>query len=215
VREYRAEKNRDVVVCFDTGHLMAAPLDGMSRLDHAILAGQLLALAAVRAGDRAGLLAFDAEVRAFRPPAAGVAAFHALTRTVAELHPVHDETNFTRGLLHLVGALKRRTLIVLLTDIVDSTTASIMLDHLARVGRQHLLVVATLTDPESLQVEMARPETTRALHASVAAAALRRDRETVFARLRRQGAIVVESDPTRLASGLLDHYLEIKRRGSL
>jgi uncharacterized protein (DUF58 family) len=106
-------------------------------------------------------------------------------------------------------------LIVLLTDIVDSTTASIMLDHLARVGRQHLLVVATLTDPESLQVEMARPETTRALHASVAAAALRRDRETVFARLRRQGAIVVESDPTRLASGLLDHYLEIKRRGSL
>ena len=38
-QEYRAERNHQVVIAFDTGRLMAEPLGGVPKLDHAIHAG--------------------------------------------------------------------------------------------------------------------------------------------------------------------------------
>ena len=68
VREFRAEKNRQVVLALDTGHLMSEPLEGIARLDHAINSALVLAWASLRTGDRVGLFGFDAEVRCWAPP---------------------------------------------------------------------------------------------------------------------------------------------------
>jgi len=215
VRQYRAERNRDVVFAIDTGHLMAQPLADMPRLDHAILAAQLLALAATRTGDRVGLFAFDSVPRAFVRPAPGTAAYFAFTRTTATLHDSIQETNFTRCMADLSGRLKRRSLVVVLTDFVDATTAEIMLEHLERIGKKNVLLFAVLRDPVLDEARTQRPSDLRSVHAAVTADALTQDRERVFARLRRGGAIVVEGTPESLAAQMLTKYLEIKRREQL
>ena len=54
-KEFRTERNHQIVLAFDTGHLMQEPLDGIPKLDHAINAGLLLAFVSLKAGDRVGL----------------------------------------------------------------------------------------------------------------------------------------------------------------
>ena len=64
-QEFRAERNHQVVVAIDTGHLMREPLVGIPRLDHAINGGLLLSYFCLRTGDRVGLFGFDEKVRCF------------------------------------------------------------------------------------------------------------------------------------------------------
>ena len=54
-REYRAERNHQIILAFDTGHLMGEPLNGIPKLDHAINAGLLLSYVSLRNGDRVGV----------------------------------------------------------------------------------------------------------------------------------------------------------------
>ncbi|PID80989.1 hypothetical protein CSB20_04585, partial [bacterium DOLZORAL124_64_63] len=58
-REFRAERNHQVVIAIDTGHLMGETIGGIPKLDHAINAGLLLCWYSLRAGDRVGLLGLD------------------------------------------------------------------------------------------------------------------------------------------------------------
>ncbi|HSL83053.1 MAG TPA: DUF58 domain-containing protein, partial [Thermoanaerobaculia bacterium] len=115
-REFRAERNHQVVLALDTGRLMGEPLapgPGRApapRLDHAIHAALLVAYVALKSGDRVGLYAFDEEPRAFAAPRAGVRAFHSLLALTADLDYGDAETNFTLCLTQLAARLERRTL---------------------------------------------------------------------------------------------------------
>ena len=96
LREFRAERNHQVVLAIDTGYLMSEPLAGIPRLDHAINAALLLGFVALKTGDRVGLYAFDERVRLFAEPRSGARAFPRLQQRTAdaavlagrdELHP--------------------------------------------------------------------------------------------------------------------------------
>ncbi len=213
VQQFRAERNHQIVMAVDTGHLMSEPLVGIPRLDHAINAALLLAYFGLRTGDRVGLYAFDERVRAYAAPQGGLAAFAPLQRVSTELAYSTSETNFTLGLAELSTRLKRRSLVVVLTDVTDVVTAELMIENLTRVARRHLVVFVTLRDPG---VEAAgRPRARRqlsALYKSVVAGDFAREREVVLRRLRRLGVLCLDALPRQVSTQLLDRYLEIKRR---
>ncbi len=211
-RRFRAERNHQIVIAIDTGHLMREPLGGIPKLDHAINAGLLLSYFSLRAGDRVGLFGFDSEVRLFISPEGGMAAFHSIRSRSAELAYSSAETNFTLGLAGLSSRLRRRTLVVLLTDFVDTITADLMLDNLDRLSRRHLVVFVTLRDA-SLETGMReRFETIGELYQSVVTNDFVREREIVLRRLRERGIHCLDAPPESVSSGLINRYLEIKRR---
>src|SRR5690606_37670883 len=132
------ERNHQVVLAVDTGHLMSEPLVGIPKLDHAINAGLLLSYFSLRAGDRIGFYGFDSAVRTFLEPSGGLRSFPRLQQASAALDYNHVETNFTLGLGELQGRLTRRSLVVVLTDFVDTVTAEIMVENVLRLSRRHL-----------------------------------------------------------------------------
>jgi uncharacterized protein (DUF58 family) len=96
-KEFRTERNHQVVLAFDTGYLMCEPLEGVPRLDHAINAGLLLAWISLRHGDLVGTYGFDSAVRSIFSRPAGVSSF-ARVRSApppARLSPCRD--HFTLG----------------------------------------------------------------------------------------------------------------------
>lgn len=215
VREHRAERSHQVVLAIDTGRLMAEPLStlgGVPRLDHAIHAALLLALISARAGDRVSLYAFDAQPRCFLPPRGGLAGFRALLDQTGELSYTEAETNFTLGLTHLLGRLSRRSLVVVLTDFVDTVTAELMVENLTRLSRRHLCVFVALRDPLFAELAGAQPDTLLDVHRAVVADALLHDREVVLRRLARRGVLCIDAPPARVGPDLVNRYLEIKRR---
>lgn len=211
-KEFRTERNHQIILAFDTGQLMSEPLDGIPKLDHAINAGLLLTYMSLRAGDRVGLHGFDAETRLTAAPVSGVQRFGHLQRASAQLDYRHEETNYTLGLMELLGRLDRRSLVILMTEFVDTVTAELMIENIERIAARHVVIFVAMTDPLLEEMVDALPESQETMTGAVIADDFLRDRAVVFERLRRAGVHVIEAPADRIGVDLVNRYLTIKRR---
>jgi uncharacterized protein (DUF58 family) len=211
-KEFRAERNHQIVLAIDTGHLMREPLAGIPKLDHAITGGLMLAYASLKGGDRVGFYAFDARPRAFVPPGAGVTTFAHLQRAASDIDYSAEETNFTLGLSRLAADLPRRSLIVLVTDFVDTVTAELMVENVSRLAKRHLILFVTFTDPMLDDTIKTPAADLGDMAKTIVAAELTRDRQILFERLRRLGVHCLETPHDRLGGDMINRYLAIKQR---
>jgi uncharacterized protein (DUF58 family) len=214
-KEYFTERNQQVVFAFDCGHLMSEPLEGVPRLDHAINAALQMTWVSLEHGDRVGVFGFDARVRRYARPIGDTANFALIQRQMAELEYRPEESNYTLGLMDLMGRLDRRSLIVVMTDFVDTVTAELMLDNLQRLSARHLVLFIALRDRALDGVAAAAPRDLRGLARSVLASDFVAEREVVLQRLQRLGVLCIDAEPGQLGTELVNRYLDIKRREML
>jgi uncharacterized protein (DUF58 family) len=214
-KEFRTERNHQVIMALDSGRVMSEPVAGAPRIDHAINASLLLAYVCLRTGDRAGLYAFDEKPRANSGAVAGMNAFPLLQRIAQRIDYSPEEANYTLGLTALSGSLQRRSMIVIFTDFADSTSAELMLETLGRLLKRHLVVFVVMRDAELEGLTGATPDTSEDVSRAVIAGRLLNERDAVITRLRRMGAHIVEAPVENVGPALLNAYLEIKRRDLL
>lgn len=214
-RETRLERNHHIIACVDHGHLMAQKISGLSKLDHAINAALALSWAGILGGDKVGFYSFGARPGQFIAPRAQRAAFAPIRQQCTELSQDHAETNHTFALSHLHTRLKRRSLIVLFSDFVDTVTAELLIENIAVIARTHRVLYVALRDPalEDLQ----RPEVVSMDAVAIAITATQqvRERASVLDRLRRLGVSVLDIEPAQLTPELISKYMNIKQRGAL
>jgi uncharacterized protein (DUF58 family) len=111
-----------------------------------------------------------------------------------------------------MGRLNRRSLIILMTEFIDTVTAELMVENVARLANRHLVLFVTLKDPQMDAIIEQNPHAFREVAESVAAEDMRRDRLVVLERLRRLGVQCLEAPHDRFGTELLNRYLDIKRR---
>src|SRR5439155_5199934 len=110
---------------------------------------------------------------------------------------------------------RRRALLVVLTDLAEQPVAEGLLPALPLVARNHLVLVASVRDPDIPAWARSVPaDASGAFRKAAAAGALDERRRTVAA-LRGLGATVVDEPPGRLAPALADAYLRVKATGRL
>ena len=211
-KEFRTERNHQVVLAFDTGYLMREPIEGMPRLDHAINAGLLLAWISLRGGDLVGTYGFDAAARQYLAPIRGLAAFARLQQAAAQLDYRAEETNFTLGLAELAVRVKRRALVILFTEFVDTVTAELLIESMQRMASRHVVIFVTLRDSLLQRAVEAAPERFETVAAAVIAQDMLRDRRIVFERLERLGVHCLDVPSRGLSVALINRYLLIKQR---
>lgn len=214
-KEFRTERNHQVILAFDTGRLMREPIDGIPRLDHCVNAGLALAAIALRGGDLVGLYGFDAAVRAYLAPLRGMERFARLQRATADLAYRSEETNYTLGLAELTARLRRRALVILFTEFVDTITAELMIESLGRMANHHVVVLVVLRDRALERTLDAEPTSVETVAGAVIAEHFRRDRSVVLERLSRLGLHCLDVAPGGLSVALVNRYVEIKTRGLL
>ena len=212
-KEFRVERNHHVVMAFDTGYLMHETVEGITRLDHAINAGLLLAWVSLQSGDLVGTYAFDAAVRQYLAPIRGVAGFARVQRVTGELDYHHQETNFTLGLAELNVRLKRRALVILFTDFVDTVTAELMIESMQRVANRHVVIFVTQRGSVLQRAVDAAPERFEDVAQAVIAHDFLRERSIVFERLERLGVHCLDVPSGGLSVALINRYLLVKQRG--
>ncbi|WP_312165197.1 DUF58 domain-containing protein [Phenylobacterium sp.] len=214
-KEFRTDRNHNVVMALDCGRAMSEPLDGAPRIDRAINGALLLAHACLRSGDRAGFFAFDAAPRLSTGAVGGPNAFAVLQQMAGRIDYSAEETNYTLGLSVLAGELQRRSLIVVFTDFTDPTAAQLMIESVGRLARRHLLMFVVLRDEELEGMIAAEPLEPEDVARAVFAASLRRERDLVISRLRRLGVHIVETSADRIGPAVINSYLDLKRRDLL
>jgi uncharacterized protein (DUF58 family) len=211
-QDFRAERNHQVVLAVDSGQLMTEPLGGVPKVDLAINAALLLAWFCLRTGDRVGLAGFDERVRTWIDPAGGMQSFTRLQSVSAEIDYSHVETNYTLTLAELSTRVRRRSLIVLFTDFLDTVSAELMIDNVTRLARRHLVLFVSIRDPSLETMALVPPRTLLQLHQSVVASDFTRERTLVLDRLRAIGAHCIDTTPREFSMAIVNRYLEIKRR---
>jgi uncharacterized protein (DUF58 family) len=212
-KEFDTERNHQIVMGFDTGYLMREPVEGLARLDHAINAGLLLAWISLRGGDLVGIYGFDAVVRHYLRPVRSLSSFARIQQSVAALEYRPEETNFTLALAELNVRLRRRALVVLFTDFVDTTGAELLIESLQRTANRHVVLFVTLRDSVLQEIADADPAGFEDVSKAVIAHDMLRERRVVLERLERLGVHCLDVAPAGLSAGLINRYLQIKQRG--
>jgi uncharacterized protein (DUF58 family) len=215
VRTYRAERNQTVLLLLDSGRTMAGRVADVPRLDHAMDAVMLLTSLATRLGDRAGLVAFDREVRAVVGPGHARDQLSRVTEAMYQLQPLLVESDYRGAFAETLTRFRRRAMLVVLTELAEQAVSETLLPALPLIARDHLVVVASVADPEVRGWALATPVEPGAAYRKAAAVAALADRRRTVARLRGLGAVVVDAPPGRLAPDLADAYLRVKATGRL
>lgn len=215
VRTYRAERNQVVVLLLDAGRAMAGRVGGVPRLEHAMDAAMCVTAVATRLGDRTGLVAFDREIRAVVPPSAGRHQLGRVTEAMYDVHPQLVEADVREAFATAITRFRRRSLLVLLTDLVEESVGETLLPALPLATRSHLVLVGAVQDPDVVRWAADDALDAGQAYRKAAAVASLASRARATARLRAAGVVVVDAPPGKLAPMLTDAYLEAKAVGRL
>jgi len=215
VRTYRAERNQSVLCLLDNGRVMAGRVAGVPRLEHAMDAVMMLTSVATRLGDRAGLVAFDREIRAVVAPGHSRAQLARVTEAIYELEPQLVESDYHRAFVETLVRFRRRALLVVFTELAEQAVADTLLPALPLVARDHLVVLAGVQDPAVVALAASAPDDAAGAYAKAAAVASLEERRRLTGRLGGMGITVVDALPGRLAPSLADAYLKVKATGRL
>ncbi len=223
VRTWRPERDRRVVIVLDTGRMAAGRVGvdptaadpaGWPRLDWSMDAALLLAALASRAGDHVDFLAHDRVSRAGVFGASRTELLAQLVDAMAPLQPALVESDWRAMVATILRRTRRRSLVVLLTDLNATALDEGLLPVLPRLSAKHHVMIAAVADPRVDELAAARSDAA-AVYDAAAAERSRNDRHAIASRLRRSAVDVVDAAPTELAPALADHYLAMKATGRL
>lgn len=211
-RKYKAELNHQIVVAIDRGQLMAAPLAGVPRLDHAINSALQLAYLGLRTGDCVGFASFDDSLRQWAAPVAGRATFTQLASLSAAIDYSPRETNYARAMMDIATRLKRRSLLVVFAEFLDTISAELMMEQLIQLRRQHMVIFVTIREAAAQEAFRRAPQSLHDVGCAVVSAQFAEERRRVHEQLRLSGITCVDASPSEVATQLMRHYLEAKRQ---
>ncbi len=212
VRQYQTERRHTIFIAIDTGRLMAARVDAVSKLDHAINSAAALARASMEYGDRVGLIAFDRELRAIVQPRAGSSGVGQIIEATLKLDPHPFEPNYRILVEALARHQKKRALIVVLTDFVEGSASRELENYLALLTRHHCVMLVALRDRLLAELDQREPAITRdRLYRRLALQDLAVERAAGLARIRRFGAHTLDLDPAAITAPVLNRYFAIRQ----
>lgn len=214
-RQYQIERDQTILIAIDGGRLMTARIGQETKLDSAVHATLALMSAAARAGDNAGLLVFGRKVKSFLPPGRGRDHMDAALEALYAVEPDMIEPSYSRAFEFIAAHSKRRSLVVLLTDLVDEEGSKELLASLKLLRPRHLPLVVTIADRDLKAVVSNVPESVRDLFTQSVAEEILYLREAALRRVESQGGLALDVTAAALAPSLLEKYLQVKERGLL
>ena len=212
---YQADRSQPIMLLIDAGRLMIPQIHGLARLDYVLNAAMLLATVAAERGDQVGMMLFGGEVKAFVPPRKGRRQVMAMLESIYDVQPEQVEPDYGRMLAWFRTKHRKRSLVVLFTDLIDPEINRGLTAHLANMATRHLVLVVTLTDPALLAISRCMPTRAQEAYEKAAALEVLAQRAETRARLQRSGVLVIDVPPSSFSTAVVNQYLQIKEQGRL
>ena len=213
VRQFELERRQNVVIAIDAGRLMTQKVGERERLDYALTAALLLADVARVHDDAVGLLVFSDRVEAFIPPARN--SVSRLAEALGEVHARMVEPNYPAAFTYLSKQVRKRSLLVLFTDLIDPLASAAVVSQLSRAADRHLPLAVAIRNPD-LEAAAAQTATDEAaVYRRAAAEELLQARAAALAAMQRAGVLVADTRPGDAVPAVVNRYLDVKRRGML
>jgi uncharacterized protein (DUF58 family) len=142
IKVFEEERELTVILMVDlSGSLMFGSISKTKRRVAAELSA-ILAFSALKNNDKVGLILFTDKIEKFVPPRKGNKHVLRIIRDVLSYVPEGNATDIKSALEYMNGAIKKRSIVFLLSDFIDEGYEKI----LKAVGKKHDLIGVILDD---------------------------------------------------------------------
>jgi uncharacterized protein (DUF58 family) len=212
---FEPERGKIVTLLLDCGRMMGVELDKQVKLDRSLEAAMTLAAIALKQGDQVAVLAFSGTVKAYVPAGRGMAHLQVILEAVFDLRHDAAESNFGIALEYLQRSQRRRSLIVLFSDMENYLFAEQLYPYIKRLRAAHLLLLLSLQDPLLHAWTRAVISDSRAAYIRSTAQKFALDRKQYTQKMAAIGIQVLDVPADQLAVTAVNYYLDVKAREAL
>ncbi len=212
VKQFQSDHSQRIVFMVDCGRMMTNEFQGLNLVDYALNSMLMLSYVALQQRDSVGLLCFSDRVHDYVPLASGRSHMNRLLHASFDRFPTMVQSRFDSAFLHFSGHCRRRSMVVLITNVIDEVSANQVTNYLGNLSGRHLPVLALLRDHRMFDYADYPDIDDTVLYRSAAAAQILVWRNEVIRRMQRQGVLVVDAFPEQLTSPLVNQYLEAKAK---
>lgn len=210
---FQIERTQEVYVCIDFSRLTAQEFGGQSILERYLTAALVLGLVAQQQGDLFGLLTFSDRVHRFLRARSGKTHYAACRDAIYTLQPNIVTPDFNDLCSYIRLRLRRRALLVMLTDLSDPVLAESFLQDTQLIARQHLILV-NMIKPAAAHPMFALPDATKAddLYHRLSGHLFWENLAQLQNSLRSYGITLSQLENERLTAEVVTQYLNVKQR---
>ncbi|MCB0168409.1 MAG: DUF58 domain-containing protein, partial [Anaerolineae bacterium] len=206
------ERSQNIVAVLDTGRMMQSPVARIAKLDYVVNAVLFLTYVATGKGDKVGLMTFADQVQTFISPRQGRGQFYRMLELLYAVKAGAVEPNYQRALSYLALKQRRRSLVIIFTDLSGGTSMESLVSHVSVLAQRSLPLVVTISDPDIHAASKQRPHDSLTVYQRAAAEQLLDERQVTLDQLRRQGVLTLDVPANQLSMAVINRYLELKGR---
>jgi uncharacterized protein (DUF58 family) len=210
VKNYQPERQQSIIVAIDVGRATAGEFGGLSRVDYLVNATLMLAFVALRQNDWFSMVAFSDRIESYLPPVNGIKNIDRVARALFELQPRLVESDYGAACRFLGLKNRKRSLLCMMTDVVDSDASNVIIAYMSRFARYHLPLAITLSNPEVSHVAEESLAECEDLYSKAVALDTLTAREKALLVMRQKGISVLDVPPAHLTPELINRYTMIK-----
>ncbi|MEO0131435.1 MAG: DUF58 domain-containing protein [candidate division WOR-3 bacterium] len=155
VKEFVEETNLKAYLLIDASGSMQYGSNGISKLNYAQFLAASLAYLLIKQRDSVGLVVFTSKINKYLPPRSKPDHLNALLQTIDKITPGGD-TNLANTFHELAEKIKRRGLVIIISDLLDDKNAVLSaLKHFRH--KKHEVLVFHILDPNELKLAYNEP----------------------------------------------------------
>ena len=207
---FEMESTNDIVFVLDCGRLMTSEENNLSSLDHAVQALLVLSNAAVLMGDRIRIVAFsDRIIGDYSPPRYG----NPMKKIINFITPIQaefTESNYSLVFTHLQNSIKKRSLVILVSDLIDDINYNLFKKNLMLLGRRNAVLFLLLRDSLLQEAADSSADTISDIYNVTAARSMFINRSKALFKLKQTGITVLDLLPGQVTARLVDKYMQMK-----
>jgi uncharacterized protein (DUF58 family) len=143
VKTFREDKEQTVFFVLDVSASEDIGSPGRTKVDIGKEICGVLALSAVKESSHVGLICFSDQKEKYLRPTKGSAQAYEIIYALAKLHPQSLRTNLSKALAFTLNTIKRRSVIILISDFIDEED---YFHNLKALARKHDLVAIHISD---------------------------------------------------------------------
>jgi uncharacterized protein (DUF58 family) len=151
-------------------------------------------------------------VQKFYAPRGGNAHFQQLLELMYALESQPVEADYGEALNFLNAQNKKRSLVVMFTDLSGLRASESMVKHIPRLLPRHLPLVVTIRDPALDQEAQQTPDNSDRVYRRAVSEQMIDERRLLLETLQRFGVLTIDVDAEHLTMAVVNRYLQLKAR---
>ena len=212
VRDFQVSQSQRIIFLVDCGRMMTNLAGSMNLLDHSINAALMMSYVALRQGDSVGMVCFSDQIHSYTPPKGGLNQMNQLLHATFDRHPRLVESRYDEAFLYLKTHCSKRSLVVLISNVIDEINANQIHEYLANLTGHHLPMGVLLRDRRIYEYADSVEKDSDSFFRAAAASDILSWRNQVLTDMVHQGVLAIDVFPEQLAPELVNEYLRIKAR---